>query len=84
MVTNIGFKLSVLFFKSWSNPIVVVLVVKSLPANAGDVRNTDLIFGLGRCLEEGMATYSSIQAWRIPWTEKPGGLHTGLHRVGHH
>ena len=24
--------------------------------------------------EEGMATYSSILAWRIPWTEKPGGL----------
>ena len=26
-------------------------------------------------LEKGMATYSSILAWRIPWTEKPGGLH---------
>ena len=25
-------------------------------------------------LEEGMAIYSSILAWRIPWTEKPGGL----------
>ena len=25
-------------------------------------------------LEEGMATHSSILAWRIPWTEKPGGL----------
>ena len=25
-------------------------------------------------LEEEMATYSSILAWRIPWTEKPGGL----------
>ena len=25
-------------------------------------------------LEEGMATYSSILAWRIPWTEEPGGL----------
>jgi len=25
-------------------------------------------------LEEGMATHSSIFAWRIPWTEKPGGL----------
>ena len=28
-------------------------------------------------LEEGMATYSSILAWRIPWTEKPGGLQCG-------
>ena len=27
-------------------------------------------------LEEGMATHSSIAAWRIPWTEEPGGLHT--------
>ena len=35
-------------------------------------------------LEEGMATYSSILAWKIPWTEEPGGLQSiGLHRVGH-
>jgi len=26
-------------------------------------------------VEKGMATHSSILAWRIPWTEKPGGLH---------
>ena len=26
-------------------------------------------------LEKGMATYSSIRAWRIPWKEEPGGLH---------
>ena len=30
--------------------------------------------GLGRSPEEGMATHSSILAWRMPWTEKPGGL----------
>ena len=35
-------------------------------------------------LEEGMATYSSILAWRTPWTEEPGGLQsTGLHRIRH-
>ena len=35
-------------------------------------------------LEKGMATHSSILAWRIPWTEEPGGLQsTGLQRVGH-
>ena len=35
-------------------------------------------------LEEGMATHSSILAWRIPWTEEPGGLQSiGLQRVGH-
>ena len=38
----------------------------------------------GDPLEEGMATYSSILAWRIPWTEEPGGLQSiGSHRVGH-
>ena len=35
-------------------------------------------------LEKGMATHSSIPAWRIPWTEEPGGLQSmGLHRIGH-
>ena len=35
-------------------------------------------------LEEGMATHSSILAWRIPWTEEPGGLQSmGLLRVRH-
>ena len=29
-------------------------------------------------LEEGMATHSSILAWRIPWTEEPGGLLHGV------
>ena len=36
-------------------------------------------------LEKGMAIHSSILAWRIPWTEKPGGLQSmGSQRVGHH
>ena len=35
-------------------------------------------------LEKGMATHSTIIAWRIPWTEEPGGLQsTGSQRVGH-
>ena len=35
-------------------------------------------------LEEGMATHPSILAWRILWTEEPGGLQSvGSHRVGH-
>ena len=34
-------------------------------------------------LEEGMATHTSVLAWRIPWTEKRGGLQpTGSQRVG--
>ena len=35
-------------------------------------------------LEEGMATHSSILAWRIPWAEEPGGLQSlGSQRVRH-
>jgi len=35
-------------------------------------------------LEKGMATHSSMLAWRIPWTEEPGGLWSmGLQRAGH-
>ena len=35
-------------------------------------------------LEKGMATHSSILAWRIPWMDEPGGLQSmGLHRFGH-
>ena len=35
-------------------------------------------------LEKGMAAHSSILAWRIPWTEEPGGLQSmGSQRVGH-
>ena len=40
--------------------------------------------GLGRSPGEGMATHSSSLAWRIPWTEEPGGLQSmGSHRVRH-
>ena len=37
----------------------------------------------GEPLEKGMAAHSSVPAWRIPWTEEPGGLWCmGLQRVG--
>ena len=51
----------------------LALVVKNPPANAGDIRDAG---SLGRedPLEEGMATHCSFLAWRIPWTEEPGGL----------
>ena len=49
--------------------------------NAGD---TSSIPGYGRSLEKGMATHSSIVAWRIPWTEKPGRLQSmGSQRIRH-
>ena len=43
-------------------------MVKNPPANAGDVRDMDLILGQGDPLEKGMATHSSILAWKIPRT----------------
>ena len=52
-------------------------VVTNLPANAGDVRDSSLIPGSGRSLEEEMATLSSVLAWEISWTEEPGELQSG-------
>ena len=49
-------------------------MAKDLPDNAGDLRDLGLILGQKDPLEEGMATHSSILAWRIPWTEEHGGL----------
>ena len=48
--------------------------VKNQPASAGDAGDMGSIPGLVRSLEKEMATCSRILAWRIPWTEEPGGL----------
>ena len=62
----------------------VAQLVKNLLANAGDARNFGSIPGSEDSLEEGMATHSSVLAWKSPWTEEPGGLQSvGLQRVGH-
>ena len=52
----------------------MALVVKNLPANAGDIIDTGSVSGSGRSSGEGHGNPSSILAWRIPWTEEPGGL----------
>ena len=52
----------------------VMLVVKNLPANAGDIEMWVWSLGWEDPLEEAMATHSSIFAWRILWTEEPGSL----------
>ena len=52
----------------------MALGVKNPPANAEDVRDMgsrSLVWE--DFLEEEMATHSSILAWKIPWTEEPGG-----------
>ena len=54
---------------------------KESPCNARDLGS---IPGLGRSLGEENRYHSSILAWRIPWTEEPGGQQSmGLQRVGH-
>ena len=55
--------------------------LKDLPA-----MQETCVWSLGQedLLEKEMATHSSILAWRIPWTEEPGGLQsTGSQRVGY-
>ena len=52
----------------------VALVIKNLPANAGATKDAGLILGSGRSPEKEIATHSSILAWKIPQTEKPGRL----------
>ena len=62
----------------------MALVVKNLPANAGDEGDVGSILGREDPLEWGMAAHSRILAWRIPWREEPGGLQSEwLQRVRH-
>ena len=49
-------------------------MVKNPPASAGGIRDVGSIPSGEDPLEEGIATHSNILAWRIPWTEEPGGL----------
>ena len=56
-------------------------MVKNLPAMQ---ENQVQSLGQEDSLDKGMATHSSILAWRVPWTEEPGGLQSmGSQRVGH-
>ena len=62
----------------------VELMVKNLPTNSGDKRDTGLVPGSEDPLAKKMATHSSIFAWRIPWTDEPGRLWSiMLQRVGY-
>ena len=71
-------------FRTCSQPLrasLVAQIVKNLPA-----RQETWVWSLGReePLKKGMAIHSSILAWRIPWTEKPGRLQSmGSQRVRH-
>ena len=59
----------------------VVVVVKNPPVNAADLRDKGSIpnqQGGEDPLDKEMATHSSTVAWRIPWTEEPGGLQVSM------
>ena len=59
-------------------------VVKNLPAVQEPQETRVQSLGQEDPLEEGMATHSNLLAWRISWTEEPGGLQSmELQRVGY-
>ena len=75
-----GFKFA-LFMRTPKLYSLVTQMVKNLPA-----MQETWVQSLGQkdLLERGMATHSSILAWRTPWTEEPGGLQfMGSQRVEH-
>ena len=55
-------------------PDIAACQVAQTAKNLTAMQNPGLILESGRPLEKGMATHSTILAWRIPWTEEPGGL----------
>ena len=67
---------------AWDSP--GVSAVKSLPASAGAARDAGSVLGSGRSPAGGNGYPLQFLAWRIPWTEEPGGLQSmGSQRVGH-
>ena len=61
-------------------------MIKGFVCHQSDSLGLSFVQSLSRDdpLEKELATYSSILAWRIPWTEKPGRLQfMGLQRIGH-
>ena len=67
------------FLETWAS--LVAQIIKNLPA----MQETQFqSLGQEDCLEKGRVTHSSILAWRIPWTQKSGGLQSmELQRAGH-
>ena len=63
----------------------VAIVVKNLPAIAGDTGDLGSTLGRGDPPKKEMATHSRILIWEIPWTEEPGRLQSmGSQRVRHY
>ena len=74
-----------MIFNFWSQASQVTLILKNPAANAGKIRDNGIkSLGQEDHLEDKIASHSSLLAWRIPWIEEPGGLHSmGSQRVGH-
>ena len=71
-------------WQSISRTSLVAQWVKNLPEMLETQETWVWSLGWEDPLEDGMAVHSSILAWRIPWTEEPGGLQSiGLERVRH-
>ena len=78
---SLYFTISRSLLKLMSRASLVAQRLKRLPAMQETWVQS---LGRGDPLEKEMATHSSILAWRIPWTEEPGGLQSpGSQRVGH-
>ena len=74
-----------MFLVVWYDHMTTASLVAQLIKNQPAMQETWVrSLGWEDPLEKEMATHSSILAWRIPWTEEPGGLQSiGLQRVGH-
>ena len=69
------------FSNTFRGAFLVARMVKNPPA----MQETQVLsLGQEDPLEKGMATHSSILAWRIPWTEEPGGLQPVASQRGRH
>ena len=73
------------FWFWFSKNLVLIFPVAQMIKNLPAMQETQVrSLGLEDPLEKGMAVHSSILAWRIPWTEEPGGLQSvGLQRIRH-
>ena len=79
-----GHSLFVFFSLSYNNPFKKCLVNAWLVTKSRTQLSDFTLTFHFHAFEEEMATHSSVLAWRIPWTEEPGGLPSmGSHRVGH-
>ena len=75
------YKISALTFKELTD---INQIIKNLPANAGDIRDTVSISGLGRSPEGGHSNLLQYFCLENPHREEPSRLQSiGLHRVGH-